>query len=314
MVHVKFQRIRLPALAPMQVLLAGALLLVAAVVLAAWNATRFAWLGLEFQPEGERGLRVEAVHPAGPAAGLLRPGDVVRAVLREGETLSLEGFNPALGPHVLPTFDGYNRYLEFQDRLAAALNDGVVTLLLEDGRKLEIEPRTERPLQALPLDFWLFHLFGATACLIGLFVWVFRRSEMAAALLALSGGGFFAATWQHSLWLVRELALPRSLFELLLIGNHIALSVLLGALLALLACYPRRLGRGRWVMIGIAAGIVAVQVNELLQLADWPMHTFCMPLLLYYLGAWSWPSCSGDSRRVIRWIGPPSLGVSVGVP
>ena len=59
------------ALAPLQGLLLATLVLLAAVGLALWLTLRGPSLGLELKAAGERGVRVVAVSPQGPAAGVL---------------------------------------------------------------------------------------------------------------------------------------------------------------------------------------------------------------------------------------------------
>jgi hypothetical protein len=63
------------ALAPLQGLLLATLVLLAAVGLALWLTLRGPSLGLELKAAGERGVRVVAVSPQGPAAGVLDVGD-----------------------------------------------------------------------------------------------------------------------------------------------------------------------------------------------------------------------------------------------
>lgn len=292
--------------APLQLLLPASLLLFLAVVLSVWFAVSTPWLGLTLKQESD-GWGVTAVHPKGPLAHRLHTGDTLRALETEQGMIKVIKWQPDLNPHVLPTFKAFNDYLQFQDQLFQALEDQQVTLLLTDGRRISVSPKHTRSLSSLPLEFWLLHLFGVVAIVIGLAVWVFRPTKPAVRLLALSGLGFFIATWNHSLWKARELALPADLFDLLLRVNHLGLHLMLGALVVLLASYPQRLGR--WPIRVIVITVVAVQLNENFQWLDIPLHTFYLPLLLYYLSGvalaivqWRLAYTSPLDRAALRWV------------
>lgn len=284
------------AAAPLQILLLGTLSLLLAVGVAVWLALRGPWLGLELQAAGNDGLLITHVAPHSPAgaAGVgLTPETHLHALEWRGERLSLAHYDPAENAHTGPTFESYNHFLRREGEVAQALRDPPVILLLDDGRRISLMPAERRPLSSLPLDFWLLHSFGLMAFLIGLSVWAFLPGHWPARLLALSGAGFFTATWQHSLWQARELALPEALFDLLMRGNHVALYVMLGALLVLLAIYPSRLRHGHWV-IGISLmATLALQINENVQLFNLPLHSYYLSLLIYYLG--------GVALAVVQW-------------
>ncbi len=301
-----------PRLAPLQILLLGALALLLAVGFAAWLALRGPWLGLELRAAGDQGLLITDVAPNGPTgASGIKPsaGTHLRALRWRGETLPLTHYDPAENAHTYPTFESYNRFLQREDEVARALRQPPVTLLLDDGRALTLTPAARRPLSSLPLDFWLLHGFGLMAFLIGLSVWAFLPGYWPARLLALSGAGFFAATWQHSLWQARELALPEALFDVLMRGNHVALYVMLGALLVLLAMYPGRLRHGHWVIGVSLTATLILQINENLQLINLPLHTYYLPLLFYYLGGvalamvqWFRARRRPLDRAALRWV------------
>ncbi|MBA1145781.1 hypothetical protein H0Z60_01790 [Ectothiorhodospiraceae bacterium WFHF3C12] len=295
--------------APLQVLFAAVLAVIVAVAGAVWAASQQRWLGLDLEPAGAAGVRVAAVAEDGPASGLLSPGDVISAAGRPGNPVSLAHYNPDVAPHIYPTFAEYEAYLAFQDRLADATRTGTLMLRLADDRTVTLSPRARHPWYALGLDFWLFNLFGCMAALIGLSVWVFRPGLDSARLLAISGIGFFAATWNNSVYTVRDLAMVGHWFDLVLRANNLGLHLMLGALMALLASYPRRLGHGRraiWASFGMVA---VVQLNENLHLFDWPQHSFYIPILAYYvLGAGlalaQWRRSSNDplDRGALRWV------------
>lgn len=265
-------------------------LVIACVIFFALNGP---WLGLKTESDDDRGLKVLHVNPAGPLDGEIQPGEHLTDLQGPHQTLSLRAYDPAHNPHAEPKFAGYNAYMEYQGRIASTLRAGPVTLVREAGPSLEVQPLTSRPLSSLPLTFWLLNLFGAMAFLVSLSVAMFRPGHWPARLLALSGSGFFLATSLHSVWNARELALPREIFELLMRFNHLGLYLLLVSLLILMFIYPRRLPKASWLVPALVALAALQQLNENLQAWTLPLHTFYLPLGVYYL--------LGVVAAVVQW-------------
>ncbi|MCC5809098.1 MAG: hypothetical protein JJU06_01895 [Ectothiorhodospiraceae bacterium] len=296
-------------LPPLAVMLIAFVLALAVIAMVTTAATQTRWMGAEFRAAEQGWLEVTQVLPDSPAYGRLTPGVRLGAVVGEGGTwVSLIGYDPHLDPHNLPTFAGYRDYLSRSDSIARVLADGRLTLVTETGERIPIVLAKDRPLHSLPAGFWMLNLFGLGPLLIGLAVWVFRPRQAAARLLALSGAGFFIATCAHSVYISRELALPVQPFELLLRVNHLGLTLLLGALLALLAYYPRRLTHYPAGLIVLVLMLV-YQVNENLQWLSWPGHAFYSPLLaLYVLGMlvayrqWQLAQQQPLDRAALKWV------------
>lgn len=293
-------------LAPLPLLLATALLLLLVVLVCAWLASRGPWLGVAWQPTSG-GLQVTDVAEEGPLSGRLAAGEVVTALRApDGTRLPLTGLDPGRDPHNEADYAGYNAYLDRQDRLAEALGPGA-HLVTAEGRAIPLEPAGRWPLAALPPGFWGYHLFGLLAAMMGIGTWVFRRDLVPARLLALSGIGFFTATASNSLYLVRELALPRDWFYALTVANHLALALMIGALLALMLRYPRRL-LPRGDLSAIAILMLAWQANEMAQWVEWPGHTYYLPLLGFFglavaaaVRQWQCSSREPESRAALKW-------------
>ena len=296
-------------MAPLPLMLAGVVGLALLVLVSVWLVTHQPWLGLTLEPAGDAGVRVEAVDARGPLAGRLAPGDHLTAVQPVGgEPLSLAGFDPARYPFLEPDFAGFDALLARQGALAAALWSGQTILITADGRRIVATPASPRPTDTLSLGFWSVHLSGFLGALIGIGVWAFRRGQPAARLLALSALGFFGATWTTAFYMERELALPEAIFRLLSYANHWALAVMMGGLLALLLYYPRRLTRAP-VAVWVVALCLFYQLNEIRQWIEWPLHTFFVPITVFYLlivaaAAWQWRLSRDEplDRAALRWV------------
>lgn len=296
-------------LAPLQTLLIASFLLLVTIALATWLATRGPWLGVKLIPADTEGLQVTKVDQRGPLAGRLHPGDHIRALIIHGRPFSLKGYDHHLQPHAEPTFQHYNTYLDVENQIAQALRAPTVTLIVNNDQPLTFEPALHRPLSSLPWTFWLLHTYGLIAFLIGLSVWVFLPANWPPRLLAISGSGMFLATWQHSLWEVRELALPAWQFDALMRLNHIGVHLLLVAFLVLLIIYPKPLKHASKLIFLITTAVVLQQINENTQMLDLPLHSFYLPLVLYYplgitlvVSQWRRARNNPLDRAALRWV------------
>lgn len=301
-------RMWLPRAAPMSLFVGGTALALALVALATLWVLQQPWLGLRLQPD-EGGLRIVEVDPRGPAAGRLEPGRVISALAAaDREPLSLQGFQPGLEPHSLSSFEAYDAYLDEVEAVWSYARQGSLRLILDTGERVSLLPAEQRPLTSLPVAYWFFHLFGLIALLISLAVWVFRRGQAATRLFVLAGLGFFLATWSNSLYLPRELAYDPVLLSRLGSFNHAAMYLMMASLLGLLMYFPRRLITSA-MGVALLALVLALQVNEQLSLAGWPLHDFYFPVIfLYLIGAaiatWQWRAARGRplDRAALRWL------------
>lgn len=293
-------------LAPLQILLSVALTLLLSIAVSVWVKMHEPWTGVELVTDAS-GWRVTSVHPGSPADGRLEPGDVIRSVHAGEDSVSLADQRRYTNPHEHATYAAMNRYLAFEDRLARLVYSDAFEVRLADGRRLALDPAERRPWYTIPSGFWLLHTFGFLAATVGVAVWAFQQTQTATVLLALSGLGFYTATWFHSLWHVREWAMPAPWLDIMLRGNHLGLHLMLCTLAMLMATYPQRVGRG--TAPGLAVLVALVQLNENLQWFDWPAHSFYLPLLLYYLIGialaaiqWRRARYSPLDRGALRWV------------
>ena len=302
---------RLPGLlvAPVRSLFLLTLGMLAMVALAALIAQVLPSLGVSLEPADEgAGLLVTEVRPGSPADGRLASGDVVVALVTgDGSRVDLAGYRPHLEPHGLPTFAALRGYLKRQGEVLQAVSGEEVTLVTTRG-KIPLQPAASRSIESLSATFWMFHLFGGLALLVGGAVWLSRRERQDAGLLALSGLGFFLATWFNSIYLAREVAMPAGLFDLLLRGNHLALTLMIGAILLLFVHYPRAVN-ARWPTYLVVLSLAGHQLNENLQWLDWPLHSFYLPLIVLYgvalvLAYRQWRLSAGEpvDRASLKWV------------
>lgn len=145
-------------------------------------------------------------------------------------------------PDILPNWAQFNRFMAQQSALAAALADGTLEVIFDDGQRLLLAPVT-RHLAALPPTYWMQVAFGLGGLLLGASIWAFRPDDPATRLYALTGAFFAIAALTAAVYSTRELALGADTFRQLSRLNHFGTIAFAAALLGLLWHYPRRLAR-----------------------------------------------------------------------
>ncbi|CAM2986594.1 sensor histidine kinase [Rariglobus hedericola] len=200
------------------------------------------WLGLTLSFDGEAGAAV-VTKAAGPSAAI-PVGTAFTEVSAEGHgrlRLVARDFIPETDG-VLETYEIYDAFLSKQSALAAIQSAPLVTFTDVNGRDWPVNPRAARPIGSLPPEFWVQLAVGVIAWLIAGGVWVFRRSEMSARYLLLSGWSTAVFAPLPAVYSTRELGLPGELFRWLSDLNFMGGSLFAGTMVALLLCYPRRIG------------------------------------------------------------------------
>jgi signal transduction histidine kinase len=301
---------RAPVLPSARLLLAVALCLTSAV-LCTVLVRQPAWLGLTFEHTAAgTTLRLAEVSPAAAALGI-HTGDSLVAVAAPGAaSLALETRDLLEEPDFLDTWVEEDAFYGRQTALATILESPLVTLVLRDKlgntHQVTVTPR-QRPLDSLPLIFWLQLLFGAAGLIIGTWVWALRPDDWGPRVYAITGLCFLIFTHAAAIYSARELALPGTLFRTLSGVNHFG-AILFGAALAsLFLVYPLRLTSAR-VPVGIFGVAFAWWVACVTRLApdqDWGSR---FPVMLEMLGAMGicvvqWRRTKGDpaARAVLRW-------------
>lgn len=309
----------LPQLSPMGVLIAAAALTLLAFAGSLALATRVPWLGVGLRPvRGCRCWAVKQVAPSGPAEGRLRVGDRIAAVRAGVRTVPADPRDLLDEPDTLPTFAAFDRFLSNQAALWRLLHASRPEFEVLGRGWVTVAPAPRRPVHALPPRYWLTSAVGVVAFLVGAGLWGLRRGQPATRLLAVSGAGMLLAAGSAAVYVSRELALAPGLFRALSWFNHVGILSFSAAVLGLLYAYPRRLARLPLLPL-LAMAVLALLVNEIGQWVELPLHTFYLPLLLFYVGAgiviagqWRLTRDDPVDRAVLKWF-VLSIFVTVGL-
>ncbi len=289
---------RLPRPAPAALFAVGAALALAVFALLAWVATSWPWLGLTLVPEGDA-IRVEAVHPAGPSAGALRPGDVLVALEGAGgRRVALTPVLIARATYVLPSYAALDAFVEAHRQLHAALRAGPVQVLKADGGRVTLQAAATRPLAALPADFWAPALLAAAMLLLGAGMLAFAPWQPVTLFFAASGIAYCGTLGTMAVALGREISFDGHWANALWSVNQAARLASHWALLMVFWVYPtpfRPLIRA-WPIA--AAFVLAGVANEL---RWWPRPFVAAPLAaaltvllaMPLLTAWQWRASRG---------------------
>jgi len=277
---------------------------------ALWWSLHQPWLGISTVPVPERaGLRVVAVWPDGPAAGILAIGDLVTGLgAAEGEVLLFDRYDFVSDPDLLPTFAQLNEFLSRQEQLAIALSAPVTRIRTMDGRVAKVQALPARPLLALPMEFWWYQFYAAVALLVGVWVWTTAGSRLPAVLLLASGLSFVVLSTSISLIVTREIALSADSFRWLLAIYHLGNNLFSLFLLALLWNYPSRLG-ARYVYWLFALWVAVAWLNERFQWYDLPGHNvgfqvtlFIMMAMIVIIAQWRRSRGRPADRAVVKFL------------
>ncbi len=242
------------------------------------------WLGLEFEARaGGNGLMVAQVSAAGPAAGRVPAGaGVERLVFADGTAVILR---PALvspeGAYSLADKQDFRAFFRDEAALYQGLGAGAVTLELVDGSSVTLTPAS-RPLASIPAGYWVAMLCGLSALLVGVGVWTYRRESPACRHFALNGAGMFLAACAATPINHRELTLQPWLLESLTHINLAGVTLTCFALVALIWCYPVRLGRLPVARLLYGAGLV-IATASVLELSPSPVLLFQLPVMISML-------------------------------
>ncbi len=208
---------------------------------------------------------------------------------------------------VLETYAVYDAFIARQDGLAAIQDSAAVIFTDEDGREWVVEPEGARPVTDLPAEFWVQVAVGVVAWLIAAGVWAFRRGERSAWYLLLSGWSTAVFSPMAAIYSTRELAMPGPLFRLLSDLNFMGGSIFAGTMVALLLCYPRRVGPGWLAPAAVLAqlGWFAAQQVDVFESMILARRVLVMAAVAatFVLSWWQWRMTRRDpvGRAALRW-------------
>jgi signal transduction histidine kinase len=267
--------------APQHVLVLTALFAALCLFGEVWVLTGERWLGMTVIP-AEGGVEVVEVAAGGPSGGKLLPGDRILAVESASGSLTVDGFSAEVEPAVAsPVFAKFNSFFVEQEKLYPLLSQDEVTLRLADGRDVIIHPAAKRPLADLPARFWVLFLFSFVVLQVGMGIWAYRPDRFANRLIAITAISYVANSLPFAVIDGREWVLNPRLFLPLDELNDLGAIAFSYSALALLAYYPRTLFRAPFALWCVAATAL-VWGNDVLQLIQWPWHTFAFPNFIPY--------------------------------
>ncbi|MET0261709.1 MAG: ATP-binding protein, partial [Rariglobus sp.] len=198
-------------------------------------------------------------------------------------------------------------FLARQGKLADIQSTAAVTLTDVNGGVWQVNPGKSRPIASLPPEFWVQLAVGVIAWVIAACVWVFRRGEMSARYLLLSGWSTAVFSPAPAVYSTRELGLPGELFRWLSDLNFMGGSLFVGTMVALLLCYPRRIGP-KWLPLAVVAVQAAWFAAQQVGFFESMIFARRMLVMVYMaatfvLAAVQWRSTRQDpvGRASLRW-------------
>jgi len=259
------QQSRLPA--PNIILLITVSLSVLLLVLSLFYTTQVPWLGLSLQaPPNGPGVDIEDVYHQ-PVGNSLWPGNTVIALRTDnGETIPLAKTDIIQEPHQLKGHAAYRKFIHKQQALWLAINQESVSLVLDDGSEVRLNPLPSRSISTLPIHYWLINFFGLGVLLIGTTVWIYRAEKTNTRLLAIASLGFAVSAFCAAIYTSRELALPGEMFRILKSANVLGVMIFGYSIVLLLWHYPTRIRQVNYLIPVVYLLVVSLWLLETLQI------------------------------------------------
>lgn len=144
-------------------------------------------------------------------------------------------------PDTLPDYASYNAFLKEQGKIATALKNNKLEVLLADGQQIPLETYPTH-WRDLPFLFWFQIFVGIAGAMTGVMVWTLGEKNKATFFYAMTGIGYLIFAPSAGVYSTRELVLDADIFRALSLTNHFGSFFFTGSLTALLWNYPRSLG------------------------------------------------------------------------
>ncbi len=295
---------------PQLLLSTAALLLILVVWFAFDQALSQPWLGLQLKGNDEQaGLVIDAVDNQGPSSGRVAVGDVILGVSTPHfPTVTLNDSNLLEDFDIYPTFSDFAAAMNRHRELMLILSQSSISLMLENGRQVVVNPRPSRPINDLPTGFWVLLACGGLNFLICLGVFNYKRQQWSTKAFLLCGLSLMLGLACFTPYGTRELAFSYEWLFWLGKLNHLFMNLFSSSALVLVSVYPKRLIGGRMITT-IYLTTFFLWMNELFWQVDLPFHTFYFssPLLPYGLGFLAmmlqWKSTRDDpvERAALLW-------------
>lgn len=250
------------------------------VGLGLWTVMTQPWIGIRFNTLPERqGLQILSVAPSHPNADRLEKGQVIRAVMDNGNPIVLTDTTVTPEPDVLD-YRQAARFYQQQTRLATLLAENRLTVTRDNGKLVTLSTR-QQSARAVPGIFLAHVIYGLGALVITVSLWAFRPRQRATQLLAASGVGFFFCNMGPAIYASRELALNGQWFSLLSGLNHFGVTLMTVSLVALMWVYPRPISRVPMpAFLFVIAGLSFLA--DQLHLGNSPAQTHYLPMIALY--------------------------------
>lgn len=165
-----------------------------------------AWLGISWDLEKSvNGLKVKSIHSESPLINQLQVGAILTGLKTENQKIELNSqiFLPSF---FHKTHAEYQKNVEMQGLLFQALNSKKAIILIDDQQiSYVVKPASKRPLNSLPISFWVFSLIFLIVPLIGLMVYIYKSKLLAARILFLASLSYYLFFMLDSTYFNKEL-------------------------------------------------------------------------------------------------------------
>ncbi len=299
----------LPRYSPITWLYLAGLVYLSCALISVFLITHQPYLGISLMAsEDGKSVTISATHTPTTQNKLFVGDTIISIASNNDNSLSIGSLSIMEEPDNFKTYHEYNQFIEHQQDLYEILSQAIVSVTLSNGRNIQLKPARVRPINHLPFQFWVLLITAGIGFFIGLWIWIFRRGQIEARLLAISGFGFMLGACCLAVYSNRELVIEPLQFKLLADFNHLGNISFAYTSLILLCYYPSKIANIPFAFIGFIA-LLFVWLNESLQWFEIPVHTFyflpyiASSALGFFIGRWQWIKHKKNpvAKAAIRW-------------
>jgi len=268
-------------LTPNAALIIASIIVLSAFLISAWIAMQQPWLGISLVGS-ENGLRVVEVADNGPSTSILSPGDIILKLAgQEGSPFQLQSRDIIEDADNIPTLKERDIFLERQSSIYHILLQPVVSLILDDGRVMRVQPQSHRPLTSMPASFWLLIFYSFIALLVGTAIWSVKQQSSAAKYLLISGLGVVCLLNSANIFTSRGLALEGTSYLWTIFFYHLGNDLFTLGMIGLVWSYPRTIARFP-IIPALIVFMLFFLLNENMEWTELPGNSVLIQIPAYW--------------------------------
>ena len=242
------------------------------------------WLGIGFKVDSVSGeLRASYIDSDGAAFSVISPNDTIKAIHGGGNSVILNAELIKGMPYDLKTYENYNQFFNRQTLVTDILKEDSIIIEINDDSFFELIPKQSRPLNAVPVMFWLQLLIGGAVFFVSMSVLAYGTKDMFAVnvCFAMVGLSFLLYASVVAIYSNREIALDGTFFTQLAMIQYFSALAFISFFVVIFSFYPIHLKETN-KLLTVLAGLSIFSVVHVFQLVN--LISLGVYFLFYIIG------------------------------